>query len=424
LTEKVSPKGQHIVIIGNGIAGNSAVSAIRQYDKDVDITMISGETSPLYSPCAFYKCLSGEIEKEKLFLKKSEDYSEDGVKVVFGQEVSAVNMKTREVSIGDNRIHFDKLILAIGSRALVLPIKGVDKKGVFLLKLISDLEAILDWPASKVVVIGSGPIGIEAAIALRKRGLEVTVIEMLPRVLPRLFDDEPASILREALENGGIKVFTDERVTEILGNGVVKDLTTDKRQIECDTVIMAAGVRPSTDLARDMGLDIGNLRGIKTDDYMMTSGEGIYACGDCVESKDILTGENTLSLLWHNAKRQGWVSGCNCVGRQRKFTGSLNSTNVEVFDTQAVSIGKSASCFETQGDYNTIEKHFNSSYYRLITANDRLVGIQLINKTEHAGLLFSKMLRKDNLAELKEVILDEKLLSMKPWHHWLKQYIT
>lgn len=174
----------------------------------------------------------------------------------------------------------------------------------------------------------------------------------------------------------------------------------------------------------DMGLDIGNLGGIKTDDHMMTSGEGIYACGDCVESKDILTGENTLSLLWHNAKWQGWIAGCNCVGRQKKFTGSLNSTNVEVFATQAVSIGRNASCFAQRSDYDIVEKSDDSNYFRLTIVDDRLAGVQLINKTKHAGLLFSKMLRKDNLAELKEVILDEKLLAMKPWHHWIKQYIT
>lgn len=426
MTEKRAAgiKSQHIVIIGNGIAGNSAALAIRRFDKDVNITMISSESSPLYSPCAFYKCLSGEMEKGKLFLKKFEDYSKEGVKVVFGQEVSAVDVKTREVSLRDRSIHFNKLILAIGSKALILPIKGVEKRGVFLLKTISDLEAILAWPVRKAVIIGSGPIGLEASIALREKGLEVTVIEVLNRILPRLFDDEPALILRKILEDHGISVLTEEKATEILGNGVVEGLTTNKRQIECDTVILAAGVRPNTELATQMGLEIGKLGGIKTDDYMMTSVEDVYACGDCVESRDIITGESTLSFLWYNAKRQGWIAGCNCAGRQNKFTGSLNATNLEIFGNYASSIGKGASCFEKRSDYNIIKRNFDSNYYRLIVVDDRLVGTQLINKTEHAGLLLSKMLRKDNLSELKEVVLDEKLLSMRPWHHWIRQYIT
>ncbi len=417
-------KGQSIVIIGNGIAGNSAVSAIRSFDKDASITLISNETPPLYSPCAFYKCLSGEMEKDKLFLKKPEDYSEEGVRVILGQAASAVNVKTREVSTADKSIRFDKLILAVGSRAVIIPIKGVDKKGVFPLKTMADLEAILAWPARKVAVIGAGPIGMEAAISFRKKGLEVTIIELLPRLLPRLFDDEPALIIRKIVEDNGINVFTDEKVTEISGNGGVKGLTTDKRQIECDTVIMAAGVRPNTELAKQMGLELGSLGGIKTDDYMMTSVEDVYACGDCVESRDIITGQRTLSLLWHNAKRQGWASGANCLGRRRKFIGSLDATTIEVFGNYASSIGRSGACFSNRGDYDIIESAPDSNYYRLVTVDNKLAGIQLINKREHGGRLFSVMLRKDDLADLAKVVGDDKLLSMQPWRHWLRQYIT
>jgi NADH oxidase (H2O2-forming) len=425
LTEKGAKSlKRRVVIIGNGIAGNSAASAIRQFDKDVNITMISNESSPLYSPCAFYKYLSGEMGKQKLFLKTFDDYQKDRIETVFGQKVSKVDTQAREVLVGDRRIYFDKLILATGSTAVSLPIKGADKREAFLLKTMGDIENIFNYPTKKVAVIGSGPIGMEAAIALREKGLEVSVIEILTRILPRLFDDEPATMLREIVQDHGINVFTDERVTEILGNGAVKGLTTNKRQIECDTVIMAAGVKPNTELAKQMGVDIGNLGGIRTDGYMMTNVEGIYACGDCIESKDIITGERTLSLLWHNAKRQGWVSGCNCIGKRSRFIGSFDAITIEVFGNYASSVGRSAACFTSPSDYDVAEKRADSYYHRLITANDRLVGIQLINKIEHAGSLFSKMLRKDNLVELKKVVLDDKLLSMKPWHHWIRQYIT
>lgn len=417
-------KGQHVVVIGNGVAGNSAIAAVRAYDRDAVVTLISREAVPLYSPCAFYKHLSGEMEKQKLFLKKKSDYRKEKIEVVFGQKAEAVNVKDREVLVGDKSIPFDKLILAVGSRTLIPPIKGVDKGGVFSLKTMADLEAIMAWPASKVAVIGSGPIGMEAAIAFRKRGLEVSVIELLSRLLPRLFDEEPAMMLRRIVEGHGIKVFTEEKVTEILGDGAVKGLATDKRELGCDTVIVAAGVTPNTDLARQMGLGLGDLGGIKTDDYMMTSVEGIYACGDCVESKDIITGQSTLSLLWHNAKRQGRVSGSNCLGERRRFIGSFDATSVEMWGTRALSVGRSSACFSRRGDYDIIERSFDSSYYRLIIESDRLVGMQLINKGEHAGLLFSRMLRRDNIVELGRVIKDDKLLAMKPWQHWIRQYIS
>jgi len=416
-------KGQHTVIVGNGIAGNSAASAIRRFNTDIDVTIISDENSPLYSPCAFYKYLSGEIDKQKLFLKKLENYSREGVNVVFGQKASEVNVNAREVRAGNEKLHFDKLILATGSTALLLPIKGVDKRGVFALKTINDAEALFNYPAKKVAIVGSGPIGVEVAIAFRERGLEVSIIEILNRILPRLFDNELAVVLRGIIEDHGIKVLTKERVTEILGNEIVRGLTTDKREIACDMVIIAAGTRPNTELAKQMGLEISNLGGIKTDDYMMTSIEDVYACGDCVESKDIITGNSTLSLLWHNAKRQGWTSGCNCVGMQKKFIGSLDATTVEIFGTLASSIGKSAASFSSRSEYDIIEKNYDSTYFRLVVVGDRLVGAQLINKPEHAGMLSSMMWRRDNLVELRKVVLNEKLLLMKPWRYWISEYV-
>ncbi len=410
--------------MGNGIAGNSAISAIRKFDKDASLTLVSDEEPPLYSPCAFYKYLSGEMEEQKLFLKTFDDYRKEGVEVVFGQKASEVDVKAREVLVGDRSIPFDKLVLATGSTAISLPIKGADKKGVFTFKTITDAEKISNYPARKVAVIGSGPIGLEAAISLREKGLEVSVVEILNRILPRLFDFDMGSIIRGILEAHGVNVFTEERATEILGNGVVKGLTTDKRHIECDVVIMAAGVRPNTELARQIGADIGDLRAIKTDDHMMTSVEDVYACGDCVESRDIITGKQTLSLLWHNAKRQGWIAGCNCVGRQNKFIGSFDAATVEVFGSRVASAGKSEASFSSRSDYDVVDKKMGSDYHRLIIENDRLVGMQLINKTERAGLVFSNILKKGSLTGLRQLTLNDRLLSARPWHHWMKQYLT
>lgn len=118
-----------IVIIGNGIAGNSAASAIRNFDKDVDIVLISDEKHPLYSPCAFYKYLAEEIEHSKLFLRKLENYSDEGIRIIFGEKVSKVNVSTGEIFIGEESIHFDKMIMATGSKAFFPQLKGEIKKG-------------------------------------------------------------------------------------------------------------------------------------------------------------------------------------------------------------------------------------------------------------------------------------------------------
>lgn len=416
-------RAQRIVIVGNGISGNSAATAIRRFDQDVNITLISNEKVPLYSPCAFYKYLSGEMEKQKLYLKNWNDYSRERIETLLGQNVSDVDIKSRKVYVGERGIDFGKLILATGSKSILPPIKGVDKIGVFPLKTIDDAERIFNCKANKVVVIGSGPIGIEAAIAFRKRGLKVTVAETLSRILPRLFDDKPSGYLRRIVEEHGIEVLTNERVIEITGMNSVSAIKTNKRELECDAVIISVGVNPDTSLATQLEINISSSGGIKTDEYMMTNVDDVYACGDCIESKDMITGESTLSLLWYNAKRQGWISGCNCLGRRVKYAGSFNATLIEIFGIFALSMGSIGTSWETRTNCEIIEKSNSSTYRRLIIKGNRIVGAQLINTTEHAGLLASVMWRKDNfLRELYETILDDKLISIRPWRYWMRTY--
>jgi NADPH-dependent 2,4-dienoyl-CoA reductase/sulfur reductase-like enzyme len=424
LQKKKGLRGQHVVIIGNGIAGNTALSAIRSFDREIKVTLISAEEYPLYSPCAFYKYIAGELEHKKLFLKRLDDYSREKVGVIFGQRISEIDPKTRQIFVKDTAIHFDHLVLATGSKAFFPLIEGVQKRGVFALKTMSDAQSIVNYPGKRVVIVGSGPIGIETAVALRKKGLEIIVVEICKRILPRFFDDKSSLMCRNVLEENGIRIQTDEGVLEILGNERVTGVATDKHEIPCDMVIMGAGVQPDTELARTIGLNIGGLGGIRVDDYMLTNVDGIYACGDCIESKDIITQENTLSLLWANAKRQGWVAGCNCVGERRKFRGSFDATIIEMFGLYAISGGRTSTCLENREDFEIIEGTGSEGYYRLIVLNNTLVGIQLIDRNEYAGFLFSKMLRKDGIRELAKLAFDAKLLSIKPWSFWISEYIT
>jgi len=412
LVEKGNSKNCHVVVVGNGIAGNSAIKAIRNQDKDVNITLISRENLPLYSPCVFHKYIAGERERQKVFLKSFEDYSREKVKLIFGEEVTGLDTKNKEVYVGNKTIRFDKLILATGSNAFFPPIKGININGVFTLKSMEDADRIFGYPMRKAVIIGSGPIGLEAAVALKKRGVEVYDIEVLDRVLPRLFDYESSILIKNILERYGIKILTNEKVVEILGEEKVKSVVTDKRSITCDAVIVAAGVRPNVEIAKQAGLKIGKLGGIVTDEYMRTSVEDVYACGDCVESKDIISGENTLSLLWHNAKRQGEVAGYNCVSEKKRYTGSIDAVSIDIFGTYAISIGKISSNLKNKCDI--IEKTDSLNYCRLVLLEDRLVGVQLITKTEDSGILLSLIIRKDNLKLLKEKITSKKLTLVYP----------
>jgi NADH oxidase (H2O2-forming) len=412
---------QQIVIIGNGIAGNSAAEAIRKFNPTARVTLVSDEKHPLYSPCAFHKYFSGDLDEQKLFLKKFEHYPRLGIHALLGKTVSEIDLLKREVCVDSMRIPFAKLILATGSKASLPPFKGIEKQGVFTFKTLKDARKIFSHPAKKVVVVGSGPTGIEAAVGLRKKGLKVILLSR-SRILRKLFDEEAAILLKSALERGGIEVFMGEQVSEIIGKECVEGLATNKRTLICDMVIMSSGVHPNVELARASGLEIGKLGGIKTDGTLMTNAEEIYACGDCIESKDMITGEVGLSLRWPNAKRQGFICGCNCVGQQKRFTGSFNVTALEIFGTYAFSAGVGASSPEGKKLYETTDAEEGTAYTRLVMKGNCLVGMQLINNGEQGGLLLSRMLRKDNLLEAAREVRNDKVLSRKPWNYWMKHY--
>ena len=140
--------------------------------------------------------------------------------------------------------------------------------------------------------------------------------------------------------------------------------------------------------------------------------------------KTLSPGEAGLSLLWPNAKRQGWVAGCNCAGEQRRFPGSFDATNLEISGTYALSAGRGAAGLAGRKGYEVIEKRDGLSYYRLVLVENRLLGMQLINKIDHGGLFFSKMVRKDDIIGLARAVFDDKLLAVRPWNYWLGRYLA
>jgi len=420
-------ENMNIVIIGNGVAGNSALSAIREINQQVKITMISRENVSFYSPCIFHKYLSGEKKRDELFLKSLDEYSREKVNLILGKEVINLDPECKEIILMDNEsIHFDKLILATGGDPVLPPIKGLNKKNVFTFKTLEDADNLFFHRAKKAVIVGSGPIGVEAAIALKKRGSEVYIIEILDRIMPRLFDGRASTILKNILEKHGIKVLTREKVLEIFGRDQAESVITDQREISCDTVIMATGVRPNVELARKAGLQVGKFGGIKVDEYMQTSVKDIYACGDCVESKDIVTGEETLSLLWHNAKRQGKVAGYNSVGLRKRYIGSFNAVVIDIFDMCAVSLGKAVIDTQGESNYDVIEKTNDSNYYKLVIKEGRVVGAQFLLKNGNIGspgLLFSLITRKDKIECIKKEMYNKKLLFIRPWRSKIYKYL-
>src|SRR3990172_449647 len=230
-----------ILILGNGVAGNTAASTIRQLDSKADITIISEETFPEYSACALPHYIAGEHPRRQLFLRTKKDYAGEKIKAILGQKVTAIDLQGKKISLDGKSLSYDKLIIATGSRPVIPPIPGVNLAGVFTLKSPGDADRILENMGKAVVLVGSGPIGVETAIALRKRGLEVYLVEFLDRIMPRIFDTKPSSMLRNILEEHSIHIFTGERVTSIIGESKLKGIVTEDRTIVCDEVVMGGG---------------------------------------------------------------------------------------------------------------------------------------------------------------------------------------
>jgi NADH oxidase (H2O2-forming) len=199
-----------VVIIGNGVAGNSAVSTIREVDENIEITIISEEIFPEYSACVLPDYLAGEIKRESVFLKSLDDYLKDNVEAIFGHKVVTIDISSKRLTLDTGRkIFYDKLIIATGGKPVIPPLEGSSLKGVFFLKSMDDVNRIFNYKMENVIIVGSGPIGAEASIALRKRGFKVWWIELLDWILPKVFDEKPSCMLKKVAEENGIKVLTE-----------------------------------------------------------------------------------------------------------------------------------------------------------------------------------------------------------------------
>jgi len=413
-----------VVILGNGIAGNAVASGIRKYNKLCKIIIVSGENAAGYDPGALPYYVSGDVPRKEVFLKHFEDYSRENTDLILENKAVELDVEQKQVYLENNDVlDYDKLVIATGSNLVIPPIRGVEKKNVFGFKILEDADRINRLTGNTAVVIGSGLIGIEVSEALRKKGFQVYLVELLDWIMPQVFDKKPAQILANELERNGIKVLTGEKVVSINGETRVSSVTTDKRSIICDTVILATGVIPASELAISAGIQTGKTKGITVDERMMTSVEDVYACGDCVESKNFFTGENGLYLLRHNALEQAEVAARNCVGNYCKYQGAWSFTRAHFFKTHAVAVGKTAASLQSLDHVEVIEQVKGKDYCRLIIHQGTLAGVQAIGAlANNVGILMGAMWRGDNLNKIKSQ--RNQVLQLNSPYPWNFRIIT
>ncbi|TAN39548.1 MAG: NAD(P)/FAD-dependent oxidoreductase [Nitrospirae bacterium] len=324
------------VIIGNGVAGTTAAAAIRKADQDGSITMISREEQPFYTRIRLPEVLSGGLESDALILHKEAWYQQQNIGLLLATAVEEIRPDRHEITTSSQSIlTYDRLLLATGARPFLPPVPGIGKTGVMSLRTLGNavsLKAFLDGPGKQVVLIGGGVLGLEAGHHLIKAGHAVTVVESLPRLLPRQMDDEGAALLRKQLESLGFSFVIGLQTREITGEERAEAVVLENGQeLRSDLVLVSAGVIPDIVLAQKAGAATG--RGIMVNDRMETSLPDIYAAGDATEHLRSCYG------LWPVAERQGLVAGRNMAGGDELFMPATPSSVLKVAGLELFSAG-------------------------------------------------------------------------------------
>lgn len=303
-----------------------------------------------YAGCGLPYYVGGVIEnKSDLIVNTPKSFSDlTQVEVKTGVEalsidrdkkiVNAINLNNNE----EVKFNYDKLVIATGADPVKPPIEGIDLEGVYYMRTPNDAIAVREVVETdnikRAVVVGGGFIGLEVAENLHEMGVKTTLVEAMDHIMPG-FDDEVCSYVEDELMENGIMVLTGERLISIEGDNKVKKVRTDKRAMKADMIVMAVGIRANTNIASDCGLELETNKTIKVNEYMQTNDEDIYAVGDCVTVKNILSGKPTWSPMGSSANKEGRCVAKTISGEKTPFNGVLGTGIVKLLNLNAARTG-------------------------------------------------------------------------------------
>lgn len=353
-----------IIIIGAVAAGTSAAAKARRNNEDAEIVIYEKDNHISYSGCGMPYYIAGEVKNpEELTPRDTAFFKSDyNVDILTSHEVldfssdeksvTVKNLLTGEV-FTDN---YDKLVIATGARSAIPPIEGWKDNYVFTLRNINDMNKIKNFidtnKPKTAIIIGTGFIGLEMCESLKTLGMEVTLIERLPQVTPGL-DSDMAVYVQDQIEKNGITVLTGTSATEIAKNKVI---LSDGKEINADMVLISAGVRPNTEIAKAAGVELGVAGSIRVNTKMQTNLPDVYACGDCTEQFHVVTGKPVYRPLGSTANKTGRIAGDSMTGGNLEFKGVLSTGIFRVFDITVGQTGLSEREAKEQG-YDVVICH-------------------------------------------------------------------
>ena len=391
---------ERLVVIGGVAAGMSAASSYKRMKPDAEALVLEKDYFISYGACSLPYYISDDVKDFNQLISLTPKVAEEerDIRVMLRHEAVAVDFNKKDVRVKDlekgieTSISYDKLVIATGGLPVVPPLPGIDLQHVFTIRTLVDgieiKKFIDDWGsfqvcvgspeclyinrfgaerrAMKAVIVGGGYIGMEMCESLRKRGVEVTVIEKMDRVLGTM-DTSITAIVEEKINAERVKLYRETSVEGFKGqSGQVTKVITDKGEFEADFVLLSIGARPNTKLAKEAGVELGVNGAIKVDEYLRTNIPDVYAAGDCAEAVQIVTGKKVYIPLGTTANKQGRIAGENAAGANHAFEGVVGTAVTKIFDLEVARTGITSVEAEREG-YNyfvsTVKGRSRSSAY-------------------------------------------------------------
>ena len=397
-----------LVIVGNGMAAARLVDELARVALGrYAIAVIGDEPRLAYNRVLLSSVLAGETASQDIELRPAAWWRDRGVTLKYGCIASEIDVGRRELKIaGEESITYSRLVLATGSTPLRLNVPGADLAGVHTFRDSRDVDLLLTLAAQKkrVVVVGGGLLGLEAAYGLAKAGAEVTLVHLMDRLMERQLDAPAAQLLKSLVERKGIEVLLNANTAALHGEAGVEAVElADGRRIDADAVIFAAGIRPNTALARDAGISVN--RGITVDDHLQTGAPDIFALGECAEHRGICYG------LVEPAYEQARVLARHLAGRAASYGGSVVATNLKV---SGVSVFSAGDFIGAEGSEAVVLHDARSgTYKKLVIADGRLTGAVLVGDVGDALWYLELIRNREPVAGIRSDMMFGRSLAIR-----------
>jgi nitrite reductase (NADH) large subunit len=396
-----------LVVVGNGMAAARLVEELAKLALGrYAIAVIGDEPRLAYNRVLLSSVLAGETASHDIELKPANWWRDRGVTLQYGCVATEIDVGRRELKIANEEsIAFSRLVLATGSTPLRLNVPGADLAGVHTFRDSRDVDLLLALAARKkrVVVVGGGLLGLEAAYGLAKAGTAVTLIHLMDRLMERQLDAPAAELLKSLVERKGIKVLLNANTAGLHGERRVEGIElADGRRIDADAVIFAAGIRPNVALAKDAGIPVN--RGVVVDDYLQTGAPDIFALGECAEHRGICYG------LVEPAYEQARVLARHLAGGAASYSGSVVATNLKV---SGVSVFSAGDFMGAQGTETIVLNDIrHGTYKKLVIWGGRLTGAVLVGDVEDALWYLELIRNREPIARIRNRMMFGRSLAL------------